>query len=196
MVKKKQNKKLVNGQMLYTSGYLQEQLFLYSDRQARNILANYESVEGKSPKLYTRIVMDKAISDWKSKPNNQKKLQERKEDWEHKRAVSEREFYEQFQQKYDSDGNHPDVPSGLRASFTIRAQERFDNELQLMMLKNLYTALGIKFDYDQFFTDLEIDIAYTDKMRIERMEFGNERPIAVIEAQERLGSDDSYLITR
>ncbi|HEM3172413.1 TPA: hypothetical protein U0921_000164 [Streptococcus suis] len=58
------------------------------------------------------------------------------------------------------------------------------------------TALGIKFDYDQFFTDLEIDIAYTDKMRIERMEFGNERPIAVIETQERLGSDDSYLITR
>lgn len=33
-------------------------------------------------------------------------------------------------------------------------------------------------------------------MSIERMEFGNERPIAVIEVQERLGSDDSYLITR
>lgn len=196
MVKFKKTTKLVNGQRLYTASYLQEQLLLTSDRQARNILSDYESVVGKSPKLYTQSVIEQAISDWKSNPMNQKKLQERKENWEQMRAEKEKQFYDQFEQKYNYDGSHPNVPSGLRASFATRANERFNNELQLMMLKNLYTALGVSFDYDKFFHDLEIDIAYKEKLKIEGFEFGTVRPLAVIEAQERLDSDDGYLIVK
>lgn len=37
-----------------------------------------------------------------------------------------------------------------------------------MMLQNLYTALGVSFDYNKFFHDLEIDIAYKEKTKNRR----------------------------
>lgn len=92
MVKLKKNSKFINGELFYTANYLKEQLLLTSDRQARNILSNYEHVQGKSPRLYEQSVIEKAISDWKSKPSNRKKLNERKKEWEKLRADSEKNF--------------------------------------------------------------------------------------------------------
>lgn len=192
MVKLKKNSKFINGELFYTANYLKEQLLLTSDRQARNILSNYEHVQGKSPRLYEQSVIEKAISDWKSKPSNRKKLNERKKEWEKLRADSEKKFYEKFEQNYNSIGNNQSIPSGLKA----KAHDRFDNELQLMMLKNLYSALGISFDYEKFFTDLEIDNEYRWRLGTGALSFGNERPVEVIEAQERLLSDNAYLIKK
>lgn len=194
MVKLKKNSKFINGELFYTANYLKEQLLLTSDRQARNILSNYEHIQGKSPKLYKQSVIEKAISDWKSKPSNRKKLNERKKEWEKLRADSEKRFYEKLEQNYNSIGNNQSIPSGLKASFILKAHERFDNELQLMMLKNLYSALGISFDYEKFFTDLEIDNEYRWKLGTGELSFGDERSVEVIEAQERLLSDNAYLI--
>ncbi|WP_449454831.1 hypothetical protein [Streptococcus suis] len=196
MVKQQQKTKRIGDQLLYTPSYLQEQLLLSSDRQARNILSGYESVEGKSPKLYTQAVMEQAISDWKKKPNNLKKLLDRKEEWEKVRAEKEKKFYEEFVKSYDDQGNHPMVLPPSKVGSVLEARVRFDNELQLMMIKNLYTALGIGFDYQRFFEDLEIDSEYNNQLRIGNIELGNERPVRVVEAQDRLYSDDGYLINK
>ncbi|WP_161950131.1 hypothetical protein, partial [Streptococcus suis] len=68
-------------------------------------------------------------------------------------------------------------------------QKRIEKDLAPTMLKNLFAALGHEFDMETFYRDIEKVESYKRSAG----NFGLPRPQEVVEAEDRLLSDNGYL---
>ena len=57
------------------------------------------------------------------------------------------------------------------------------------MLKNLFSALGLEFDIELFYKDVE----NVEKYKLHVGNFGIARPLEIIDAENRLLANDGYL---
>ncbi|MFA9467587.1 hypothetical protein [Streptococcus sp. E24BD] len=167
------------GKTYYTSAYLRKKLYLSSDR-ARAIMLNYENDPdlGTNPKFYSEDVIDKIINDYYSDDVKFRTLEKRKEKAELKRAEEERRDYDKSELLSDED-----------AVDWFLTTKRVEKELVPTMLKNLFSALGKEFDMETFYND----IMKVEKYKRVVGDYGIPRPLDIVEAEERLLSNDGYL---
>ena len=67
--------------------------------------------------------------------------------------------------------------------------KRIEKDLVIVMLKNLFSAMGKRFDMDLF----NEDVAKVEKYNRAVGGYGIPRPLDIVEADDRLNADDGYL---
>lgn len=173
-------KKEWNGKTYYTSTYLvQNELFL-SSSTARSLLQNYEYKKelGSNPKYYSEDTIQGIIKEYENDKSKWTAVQQRKKKAELKRAEEERRDYDKSEPLSDEDSVD-----------WFLATKRVEKELVPTMLKNLFSALGKEFDMETFYND----IMKVEKYKRVVGDYGVPRPLDIVEAEERLLSNDGYL---
>ncbi|MGQ9412354.1 hypothetical protein [Streptococcus pluranimalium] len=167
------------GKTYYTSAYLAKQLYLSPER-CRAILQEFEynSDLGTNPKFYDSTIIDKLISAYESNDIKRKSLQKRKEEKEKERSEREKNIY---------DNANPMTADAVADWYLV--QKRIEKDLLPTMLKNLFAALGHEFDMETFYKDVEKVESYKRSAG----NYGLPRPQEVVEAEDRLLSNDGYL---
>ncbi len=173
-------KKEWNGKTYYTSTYLvQNELFL-SSSTARSLLQNYEYEKelGSNPKYYSEDIIQGIIKEYENDESKWTAVQQRKKKAEELRAARERELYDKATA----------MTADEFADWHL-VQKRIEKDLAPTMLKNLFAALGHEFDMETFYRDVEKVESY----KRSAVNYGLPRPQEVVEAEDRLLSNNGYL---
>lgn len=180
MPKKVIIKKEWNGKTYYTSTYLVQNELYLSASTARSLLQNYEYVKelGSNPKYYSDNTIQGIIEEYKNDKLKWSAVQQRKKKVEELRASHEKELYD----------NATPMASDEVADWYL-VQKRIEKDLVPTMLKNLFGALGHEFDMETFYRDVEKVESYKRSAG----NYGLPRPQEVVEAEDRLLSNDGYL---
>ncbi|HGO5511949.1 TPA: hypothetical protein ACK2WK_001353 [Streptococcus suis subsp. hashimotonensis] len=167
------------GKRYYTSAHLAKKLYLSSER-SRAILQGFEynSDLGTNPKFYDEETINKLINDYNNNSIKRQSLKKRKEKREKARAELEKGLYD----------NAAPMTADEVADWHL-VQKRIEKDLVPTMLKNLFAALGHEFDMETFYRDIEKVESYKRSAG----NFGLPRPQEVVEAEDRLLSNNGYL---
>ncbi|MBO4127962.1 hypothetical protein PFZ59_04955 [Streptococcus suis] len=167
------------GKTYYTSTYLAKKLYLSPER-SRAILQGFEhnSELGTNPKFFDLETIEKVINDYNSNDIKSQSLIKRKEKREKARAELEKDLY---------DNATPMTADAVTDWYLV--QQRIEKDLVPTMLKNLFAALGHEFDMETFY----IDVEKVESYKRSAGNYGLPRPQEVVEAEDRLLSNNSYL---
>lgn len=178
MSKNSIKEKFYDGKKYQTSAYLREKLFLSAER-CRSILQGYEynSELGENPKFYDEDIIKSIIDDYNNDEVKYKALEKRKIKQEKERAKAEKLSFE------NSESELVDVGEWSLVN------HRVEKELVSTMLKNLFSALGLEFDIELFYKDVE----KVEKYKLHVGNYGVVRPLEIIDAENRLLGNDGYL---
>lgn len=191
-------KKIINGSLYYTSTYFANEVFV-NKRGARAFLKTFKSIDGHSnPRLYDKVTMDKAITAYK-KGNRTKEIYEQKRleilmNEEKNRTKNEQELFLEYMenQPYMNEESLREEEGEKIINYALsRADNIFEKELPIMMLKHLLHLHGYEFNETLYRKDLELH-EISESFR----EPGNERTIEHIESVKRLESTHGYLKIR
>lgn len=177
MSKNSIKEKIYEGKRYQTSAYLREKLFLSAER-CRSILQSYEhnSELGENPKFYSENIIKSIIDDYYNDEVKYNALERRKIKQEKERANAEKISFENSESEL------------VDAGEWVLVNRRVEKELVSTMLKNLFSALGLEFDIELFYKDVE----KVEKYKLHVGNFGIARPLEIIDAENRLLGNDGY----
>ncbi|MQQ66556.1 MULTISPECIES: hypothetical protein [unclassified Streptococcus] len=178
MAKKSIEEKIYNGKTYRTSAFLKKKLYL-SAESSRRILQDYEHNPdlGVNPKFYDEKIINQIIEDYYNDESKMKSIEKRKIKLEKERALQEKISFENYESEL------------VDVADWFLINKRIEKDLVIVMLKNLFSAMGKRFDMDLF----NEDVAKVEKYNRAVGGYGIPRPLDIVEADDRLNADDGYL---
>ncbi|MBY4633687.1 hypothetical protein FAJ36_00410 [Streptococcus suis] len=191
MARRRVNTKVIDGETYYTTAYFVDETGM-KDRQARKFLEGFTGLEGHTnPQLYEKKIMDRAIEACMNETRRAElqalhiELLKKKE--QELAGKEEDAYLESLQNMHNYQIDNLDEIYQTK-SF---AEKKFNQELPIMMLRQLIYALGYEFNeelYRQDFMFHEVSETLRD--------IGEVRSEEHIKTCERLRSSNSYLKSR